>query len=509
MVVFQTTSKHKASKSNPISNLKDSIETDSLQLHLDYRKRYKALAMDQGCSKVPVRLIVTVALLMLCVFNVFWGVSSVVPFITRMFSGKSSSEDNWKRPGAIDYISSTFNGISVKLRGSAGQNSTAPGTIKEAPLKPMKSKPKVPNSALPVVNGQLGKMNKKSKPESAPKTSPTMKKKAKKPRPQMLLTETQTIPVYYVNLDAAVDRRTYIEAQLREQHLQSVRVPAMDSSENVTVSLVSPLTVAQPNDRELACIASHMVALHKAVNDQSFFPSSPYAIIIEDDVSFEFPVNWNELLYNAPEDFDVVQLMTSNAEQVISMADSYQKAVTWAIAAAAEEGEASAVGEGDKVSNVTIRDKIKHENLWSTRVRTSNLWSTQAYAVRKDNVRRIINSLVRRNEASRGYSVSIKNTPNQVAYCKELNARSCKLLYPFRLVADVYLYDLLGVAYAIKLPLFNGAVGFNSSIQTTVGDKQANMSFANIGGVVDYVRRNSEDLLPSRLLLRSTNHSVA
>ncbi len=62
--------------------------------------------------------------------------------------------------------------------------------------------------------------------------------------------------------------------------------------------------------KELGCTTSHLVAMYNAV--YSTTARSRYALIVEDDVSFPFDVDYNELARSAPTDFGILQLFNSN-----------------------------------------------------------------------------------------------------------------------------------------------------------------------------------------------------
>jgi GR25 family glycosyltransferase involved in LPS biosynthesis len=86
------------------------------------------------------------------------------------------------------------------------------------------------------------------------------------------------VNIYYINLDAATERRTSIEANLREfagsEH-QIHRVPAYDQAFVQTHNISGSLRATQK-----ACILSHIKAIELSLNDAG--PS----LILEDDAIF-------------------------------------------------------------------------------------------------------------------------------------------------------------------------------------------------------------------------------
>jgi GR25 family glycosyltransferase involved in LPS biosynthesis len=104
---------------------------------------------------------------------------------------------------------------------------------------------------------------------------------------------SQELPVYYINLANENDKRDRIENQLRNLGFDDrTRVEAWNSADirgNVHLEITSVPIILNKNDNEIACIASHHWATYLAVTDTS--NSFPYAMIIEDDVRFEFNDN--------------------------------------------------------------------------------------------------------------------------------------------------------------------------------------------------------------------------
>lgn len=64
------------------------------------------------------------------------------------------------------------------------------------------------------------------------------------------------------------------------------------------------------NPKELGCTTSHLIAMYNAI--YSTTARSRYALIVEDDVSFPFDVDYNEMARSAPEGFGILQLFNSN-----------------------------------------------------------------------------------------------------------------------------------------------------------------------------------------------------
>ena len=74
--------------------------------------------------------------------------------------------------------------------------------------------------------------------------------------------------------------------------------------------------------KEIGCTISHLFAIRQAVHDTRS-GSSPYALIIEDDVQFLFNIDWNALAASAPPKFGILQLFNSNKETLTLRWDDY------------------------------------------------------------------------------------------------------------------------------------------------------------------------------------------
>jgi len=73
---------------------------------------------------------------------------------------------------------------------------------------------------------------------------------------------------------------------------------------------------------ELAGTIGHLMAIYNGVHSPD---KSPYALILEDDVNFGFHIDFNELVKTAPNDWLILQLLTSNDNRVTQLWENYQK----------------------------------------------------------------------------------------------------------------------------------------------------------------------------------------
>lgn len=209
--------------------------------------------------------------------------------------------------------------------------------------------------------------------------------------------------VLFLNLDRSTDRRRFMEAQLRFYSLQEKarRVPAFVPDEllvppeiktpdeckvfkgKVVLDAESPARVfidghcGRPKNskRELSVTTSHLRALFLATRPSaSNASSSPFALILEDDMQLAFDVDWPALHKTVPEDAVMLQLVTSNERDVQALFAKYKKS-----------GGA---------------------HLWHKRLDRNDFWCAGAYLVHKERMRPIIDRIVRLLPASAPFTAA-------------------------------------------------------------------------------------------------------
>jgi GR25 family glycosyltransferase involved in LPS biosynthesis len=297
----------------------------------------------------------------------------------------------------------------------------------------------------------------------------------------------QSVPVFFINLESSVDRRRFMEHELSRRNMNFKRVQAVTVAEAALVQMDVQLVIP-PIPQEIACISSHLLAMWEAVTDSTLNPFSKYAIIMEDDVAFQFDINFAELIASAPKDFSILQLTTSN---------SYEVGKMW----------------GEYVVAVETAPELLSLSLWRSHHITAGLWSTQAYIINKAAVQAFVERSVKIEAADRK---TIRLKPAGKNHCQSVSSaagngavslvrRNGVCLQPFRMVADLYLYAAFAPVYTIRVPIFNGAsVGKVSTIPTRNKDKDltAAISFNEIGKTITRAKEASH-LLPSFISISS------
>lgn len=200
-----------------------------------------------------------------------------------------------------------------------------------------------------------------------------------------------TPDIYYINLDRSTGRKSFMEQQLHFYGLSSStrRVRAYIPNE-----LFIPADIKAPQEckffkgqaklskdsrhrvfidghcgrpknskRELTTTASHLRALYTAVHtNPKTSSSSPYALILEDDLQLVFDIDWAALVATAPTDFVVLQLVTSNERDMTLLYNDYKRS-------------------GGKY-------------IWHQRVDKNDFWCAGGYLVHKDRLRKIVDRIV-------------------------------------------------------------------------------------------------------------------
>lgn len=295
------------------------------------------------------------------------------------------------------------------------------------------------------------------------------------------------VPVFFINLDRSERRRKYTQNQLSKMRLKYSRIRAWQDGDmkNVTIH-VAPVMVN--TEKEMGCLVSHLVAIHTAVHDDKISPSSPYAIIMEDDVRFEMDVNFVIMASNAPKDFGILQLMMSNSYELNFMWPDYKNHTNY-------------LYESKKK---TVPTPLQHDfrldidstskAMWKYRDWVAPLWSTQAYMINKARAKPIIDKLVHVDPKTGAIKITILNPSEKLFPCP--TKVHCPI--PFRLVADMYLFTAFGPTYTSSIPLMNGAkVGQNSTIHNKIKKDEAHQrDFIKIHSLLNDAQNHSHLLPP-------------
>lgn len=167
------------------------------------------------------------------------------------------------------------------------------------------------------------------------------------------------IPVYWINLDSDLRRRQAMEVHVANEmnFNYQTRISALTPSTANIVMLEHECRRFSLAD--IAILASHLKAIRTAVYDPAH-TDYPYAIILEDDIRFQYDIDFDALIALAPAGFGILQLMTSHVDQIVGLWESY---------------------------------RYRNE-LWTFRRQDSSIWSAQAYIIKKSVLKPFIDAAV-------------------------------------------------------------------------------------------------------------------
>lgn len=121
-------------------------------------------------------------------------------------------------------------------------------------------------------------------------------------------------PVYVINMERSADRKKYIKDHFEKYGvLDYTFIEAIDGSKDDVDGLLSaPFNELVISKNETACTLSHLKAIEQWLTNSE----SEYAIIVEDDVSFEtvdfWSFTWKNFLDSVTQNYDVLQMAIIN-----------------------------------------------------------------------------------------------------------------------------------------------------------------------------------------------------
>lgn len=115
---------------------------------------------------------------------------------------------------------------------------------------------------------------------------------------------------YWINIEKSIVRSNFMNTQFNNLNINNVRINAITPNDfDECLAHSRPLTCKHPGcnscEYEFACISSHIKAMKYAI-DTSL---DDYFVIIEDDIFIPYKIDYNEIIKDAPKDFDIIQLL--------------------------------------------------------------------------------------------------------------------------------------------------------------------------------------------------------
>jgi GR25 family glycosyltransferase involved in LPS biosynthesis len=218
----------------------------------------------------------------------------------------------------------------------------------------------------------------------------------------------------------------------------------------------------------LAVTLSHLMAIYHAIHHPS---PAKYALIMEDDLKLAFEIDFEKLVQSAPEDFGVLQLVSSHAESVQSNWEQYlYKGISW----------------------------IK-------RTEFDNNWCAGAYLINKEKLQPIVTKLLKKVTdklyLARIVAVNAKHCAH-LSCCsnspKTLPTLPC-IFAPRGYEADNFIFNLFwGHSYVSCVPLFTtSSVGTQSTLHQEHVSEYHDSAFGKIDGIVDHLLFKEKRLIPN------------
>lgn len=120
-------------------------------------------------------------------------------------------------------------------------------------------------------------------------------------------------PIYVINMERSKDRKQYIIDHFKKYNIENYTfVDAIDGSNTDLNNLVTNLNLLHLSIGEAATSVSHLKTIEHWLENSD----SKYAIIVEDDVSFEtsdyWEFSWKDFLKSVDKKYDVLQLAIIN-----------------------------------------------------------------------------------------------------------------------------------------------------------------------------------------------------
>lgn len=276
---------------------------------------------------------------------------------------------------------------------------------------------------------------------------------------------SNTIDVFWINLEKSVDRKLHMIRQLKYYGLEYQNRVRAYSPQNFYIPelLTSPYDCQTLSDeglkdsfrmhplrknqkfivqtlcgrrkntmKDLAVTVSHLYAIREAIYKGK--KRNKYALILEDDLQFSFGVDFLGLIESAPKDFGVLQLITSNLYSVNNLWKVFQR----------------------------------HKKLWVQRVEKDDYWCAGAYIINKDVLKPYIDGIFRKFhglfkiEIIAGYE-----RPCEPTYCckeHKLTRESPCISSAKGFQSDSFLYSLAhDLTHMLTVPMVTGAKYGNAS----------------------------------------------
>ena len=115
--------------------------------------------------------------------------------------------------------------------------------------------------------------------------------------------------VYWINVLSCTERAEHMVSQLDQLQEDHVRIDAF-TPDTIPIKELRTSSYAM-SPPEIACTYSHVKAMETGVRG-----GSDFFVVMEDDIVLPWKYNWKEIAAQGPEDWEILQLFTSNASRI-------------------------------------------------------------------------------------------------------------------------------------------------------------------------------------------------
>lgn len=126
--------------------------------------------------------------------------------------------------------------------------------------------------------------------------------------------------IFYINREEDAERRKLIKAELQLHNLHGTHFRALGVDSLPRITTDTPIYFSSPGQR--GCLSSHLALLrHIAESDDS----SQHTLVLEDDCRLAPKIDLEQITKQAPADFGILQLATSNAKHIEILHNAHKR----------------------------------------------------------------------------------------------------------------------------------------------------------------------------------------
>jgi GR25 family glycosyltransferase involved in LPS biosynthesis len=138
---------------------------------------------------------------------------------------------------------------------------------------------------------------------------------------------------YWINIDKNEKRKNFMSEQFNRLSIPNKRISAITPNDfDEILEQKRPLTCKYPGcttcEYEFACLCSHIKAMQEGLKTDD-----EYFVIMEDDISIPFIIDYNALIKDIPPDTEILQMLILYGQTVLHLYNYFkyigQKYIQW------------------------------------------------------------------------------------------------------------------------------------------------------------------------------------